>query len=144
MTKTKAELEQENIKLKAAVENQSHLAEAVNAKDAEISAMRTRYDAMIEALKKKHAEELGVYIRDKDAMAKDAAKTADNAGNVKVLSEKVELLIKENQRLAAFVNNYKDAFKSLLKTMQGGLDNAISLENILYSALLEGMPRRTQ
>lgn len=84
------------------LEEQKHLAQAVEAKDVEIA-----------NLIKAQAE-----LKEK------------TIPSIKKLEE-------ENKRLIAFANQYINVFKNTLKALQGTLDNAIELQDILVNGVKE-------
>lgn len=108
------------------IEEQKHLASAVDAKDAEIARLskqiaenKAETVKEVNELKNKIAElkgELHTHVNNKDAIKK---------------------LEEENKRLVAFGNQYISVFRNTLKSLQGTLDNAIELNDILLNGVKE-------
>jgi predicted nuclease with TOPRIM domain len=93
------------------LEEQVHLAKAVEAKDAEIN-------KLVEKIKK---------------LEVDLAKVPD----IKKFEDVITKLQDDNKRLVAFANQHINIFKNTLKALQGTLDNAIELEDIVVNGVKE-------
>lgn len=115
------------------VEEQKHLAQAVEAKDREIAELRKYKD---EALKLKHASE-AVIAKDKEIIElnKLNQELKTKAGAYAGLETRVKQLEEENKLLVAFVNPYINTFRSTLKGIQGALELGIELEALLAEKL---------
>lgn len=117
MEKTKAELQVEIAELEAKLEEQKHLAEAVEAKDKEI-ANHIQANKLIRQELETQKQELKLQIEKLSKVPKDLGKTEND----------VKILVDENKRLVNVVNQYITVFRNTLKGLQGNLDNAIELE----------------
>lgn len=120
----KPELEQKIEELQAKVNEQTHLASAVEAKDQQISVLQNQVKELKNAAAITHKEF--------ENQLKEQQKKLE-------LFEKYEGVVKklqdENKKLAAFVNSYANTFKATLKAIQGTLDNSIELEAVLIEKL---------
>jgi len=106
---TKAELIE---KLK----EQEHLASAVDAKDEEIARYRKNLQAMKAQVDKREDE---------------SAELEQLKNAIKILEDNNKKVMTIAQEKVKSVSLYKTAFLSLLKSMQGTLDNTIELEALL-------------
>jgi predicted aconitase len=95
------------------LEEQKHLAQAVEAKDKEI------------ALLQKEHQRLNVKFIELETKVKSQE---DLLGLVQKLED-------ENKKVVAHLNMYVEAFRSTLKGSQGVLDNAIQLEAFINESL---------
>lgn len=133
MTKQELELQLEELKVK--LEQQNHLAKAVEAKDAEIIQLKQELE-----LAKKEAKEGNKLISNqKDELIKSL--------NVQLQNVSKELETKKNQTLGyeglkkqlddavLIANGYINNFRSYLKAQQGTLELAIELEALLAERL---------
>lgn len=98
------------------LKEQEHLASAVDAKDEEIARYRKNLQAMKESV---------------DKMEDESAELKQLRNAIKVLEENNKKVIAIAQEKVKAVEIYKTAFVSLLKSMQGTLDNTIELEALL-------------
>ena len=100
------------------LEEQVHLAKAVESKDAEIN-------KLVEKIKKLEV--------DLKKLEVDLAKVPD----IKKFEDVITKLQDDNKRLVAFANQHINIFKNTLKALQGTLDNAIELEDIVVNGVKE-------
>lgn len=98
------------------LEEQSHLAAAVEAKDKEIEIQRKNLQAMKASVDK---------MEDESAELKELKKA------IKVLEANNQKVVAIAQEKVKSVGLYRTAFLSLLKSMQGTIDNTIELEALL-------------
>jgi FtsZ-binding cell division protein ZapB len=111
------------------LEEQGHLAQAVEAKDVEI-----------EELKKEHRTFKNNVAEDQK---KERAKIAEleekiaKFPNISKFEDAIKKLEEENKKLVAFANQHINVFKNTLKALQGTLDNAIELQDIIVNGVKE-------
>jgi len=110
------------------LEEQRHLAEAVNAKDAEIS----KLSAMVSELKFKGIEEKNIL----NGKISELENKLRNIPNVSTMEESAKKLDAEYKKLLAFSNQHINVFKNTLKALQGTLDNAIELQDIIVNDMI--------
>lgn len=140
---TKDELLLENAQLRAKVEDTSHLAEAVEAKDAEISRIKKEHKDILEKIEKERTAALAEAIaktkenKEKEMLNRPVAPDPKDQETIKALQNQV-------RSLGIFINRYKDVFKSFLKATQGSLENVIELESILFNSILPPQPGNSQ
>jgi hypothetical protein len=121
------EMKKEELILK--LEEQRHLASAVDAKDKEIASLSKKY-AEIKDQTIKEKNELTVKISELEAKLKAVPSITRYEESIKKLEE-------ENKRVIAFANQYINIFKNTLKALQGTLDNAIELQDMLVNTVKE-------
>ena len=118
------------------LEKQKHLAEAVDAKDKELaflkqdllkiqSNMNDKYNGMIVDLKQTNRE-LQNELNDLKAKTKPTEQ----------LQETIKVLSEENQKIVVASNYHVNAFRNLMKTLQGALDNAIEMDTMVTEVIL--------
>lgn len=120
---TKAELEIELKKALDKIEEQKHLAEAVEAKDKEIVQLREVQEKQIEqirAMKEREIAEL------KEQLQKEREKQVQTL-NAENLKKENEFLKNTLTRREKELNKLIILHGNLLKALQGNLDNAIEL-----------------
>jgi seryl-tRNA synthetase len=124
----------------AKLEEQRHLAKAVDAKDAEIAKIIKDRDAEVVKLKEDYqtlknnlAKDM---LKEKEKIAELEKKIAEFP-DIKALEEAIKTLEKENKKLVGFANQHINIFKNTLKALQGTLDNAIELEDIVVNGVKE-------
>jgi hypothetical protein len=106
------------------LQEQQHLAQAIEAKDKEI--------ALLQKESKLKIEELTIQN------GKLNAKVVELETKIKLHEELLELVKKledENKKVVAHLNMYIEAFRNTLKGSQGMLDNAIQLEAFINESL---------
>ena len=106
------------------LQEQQHLAQAIEAKDKEI--------ALLQKESKLKIEELTIQN------GKLNAKVVELETKIKPHEELLELVKKledENKKVVAHLNMYIEAFRNMLKGSQGMLDNAIQLEAFINESL---------
>jgi hypothetical protein len=106
------------------LQEQQHLAQAIEAKDKEI--------ALLQKESKLKIEELTIQN------GKLNAKVVELETKIKPHEELLELVKKlegENKKVVAHLNMYIEAFRNTLKGSQGILDNAIQLEAFINESL---------
>lgn len=113
----------------AKLEEQRHLASAVDSKDKEIASLSKKY-AEIKDQAFKEKNELAVKISELEAKLKAVPSITRYEESIKKLEE-------ENKRVIAFANQYINIFKNTLKALQGTLDNAIELQDMLVNTVKE-------
>jgi hypothetical protein len=124
----------------AKLEEQRHLASAVDSKDKEIASLKNIKDSEIASLSKKYAE-----IKDQTTKEKNelTVKISELEAKLKAVpsitryEESIKKLEEENKRVIAFANQYINIFKNTLKALQGTLDNAIELQDMLVNTVKE-------
>jgi exopolysaccharide biosynthesis protein len=142
------------------LEEQRHLAEAIDAKDAEIAKISKEKDVEVEKISKQKDAEIAKIHREKDAEIvriskefesfKEAAAREKNAVILKStelekivrtlptssqVEEATKKLEEENKKLINHLGLYVEAFRNLLKANQGVLDNAIQMEAFISESL---------
>lgn len=115
--------------LVAKLEEQRHLAQAVEAKDVEIANISKQL-AEIKLKANKEKQELENKVSELDAKLKAVPSITRYEDTIKKLEE-------ENKRVIAFANQYINVFKNTLKALQGTLDNAIELQDMLVNTVKE-------
>lgn len=110
------------------LEEQRHLAEAINAKDAEIS----KLSAMVSEVKQKGIEEKNIL----NGKISELENKLRNIPNVSAMEESAKKLDSEYKKLLAFSNQHINVFKNTLKALQGTLDNAIELQDIIVNDMI--------
>lgn len=136
-----AHLEQSTKELEA-LKNESlsnkHLAKAVEEKDKEI--IKLKQD--LETSKHKLAESVSSVkksyedrIINQDLELESLREVNSNIPNVENLNNALQTLTKENTILVKVANAHLGAFRNLMKSIQGTLDNAIELEAIITESL---------
>lgn len=124
----------------AKCEEQRHLASAVEAKDKEISILKQNKDFEIASLSKKYAELKDLSTREKNELSVKISELEAKLRAVPSITryeESIKKLEEENKRVIAFANQYINIFKNTLKALQGTLDNAIELQDILVNGVKE-------
>jgi FMN phosphatase YigB (HAD superfamily) len=115
--------------LVAKLEEQRHLAQAVEAKDVELGIAEKRFQEM----KNSFAKELDV----QKAKVKELQDEIRAFPDVENLKESIKTLEEQNKKIVAFGNQHINIFKNTLKALQGTLDNAIELEDIVVNSVKE-------
>ena len=111
------------------LEEQKHLAEAVNAKDEEIAKL-SKHSADSKASYVKEIEGLKVKIS-------ELTEQVRNAPSVEKFKDVIKGLEEKNKELVAFANRLINIQKNTFKALQGNLDNAIELHDILINGVKE-------
>ena len=130
-SQTKDELIEEVERLKKTISNQSHLAEAVEAKDKEIARIQKAHQIEISNINNAHALAISELNENLARITKQVG--IPNPSD----AEKIKTLTNQVNGLGAFINRYKDVFKSFLKATQGSLENVIELEAIMFNSILQ-------
>lgn len=120
---TKAELEIELKKALDKIEEQKHLAEAVEAKDKEITQLRKTQEKQIEQIRTMKEREIAAL---KEQLQKEREKHVQTL-NAENLKKENELLNNTLTRREKELNKLIILHGNLLKALQGNLDNAIEL-----------------
>jgi uncharacterized Zn finger protein len=126
--------------LVAKLEEQRHLAAAVEAKDKEIAKLRTETAQSIELLKKDYRDlksHMAEEIAKKVATIAELEDTIKNFPDIQKLEEAIKLLEEQNKKIVKFSNQHINVFRNTLKSLQGTLDNAIELEDIIVNGVKE-------
>jgi hypothetical protein len=130
----KKELQQNILKLK----DQVHLASAVETKDVEIQKLKEETEKFtpklaeeISKLKKSFEEK----IINKDLEIQSLKEIVSKMPDIEKLKDLVETLSRENKILVKVSNAHLGAFRNLMKSIQGTLDNAIELEAVITDSL---------
>jgi len=110
-----AELEAANKILEKKVEEQKHLAEAVNAKDRQLSNTIEKFS--------NEAKE-----KDKEIARLNERLTSKN----KTEAEEKDIILKV---LSQSLQIYQNAFRAFMKNVQGGLENAVELDAMVADQL---------
>lgn len=110
------------------LEEQRHLAEAINAKDAEIS----KLSRMVSEIKQASINETN-QLKEEISELKNKIRSAPN---ITTIEESAKKLDAEYKKLLAFANQHINVFKNTLKALQGTLDNAIELQDIIVSDIV--------
>ena len=126
------------------VEEQKHLAEAVEVKDREIISLKKLYEDEKRLNKElngkvaaSHHLSEAVIQKDKEIIElnKLNQELKSKASTFAGLETRVKQLEEENKLLVAFVNPYINTFRSTLKGIQGALELGIELEALLAEKL---------
>lgn len=115
------------------IEKQSHLAEAVEAKDLEIEKLKRDIKEIKEKEKVANKELMNGIIEDKE---KEVSKLKSKINELEETLRKMPRL-EDIQKLVmkdGIINLYKNAYVNLLKTLQGTLDAHIDLETFVQQA----------
>ena len=112
---TKAEL----IKI---IKEQQHLAEAVEAKDKEIA---------------QHLKDISELEKESEKVKalEDEKKYLHN--HIKAMEEKDKVLRETFNKKFKMMDIYRNSFQSLMKSVQGSLDNTIELEALLFEKIFK-------
>jgi septal ring factor EnvC (AmiA/AmiB activator) len=110
-----AELEAANKLLEKKVEEQKHLAEAIDAKDAQLSKTIEKFSNEVKE-KDKEISRLNERL-----VTKNKTETEEKEMIIKVLSQALQM--------------YQNTFRAFLKNVQGGLENAVELDAMLADQL---------
>lgn len=113
------------------IQEQAHLAEAVEAKDKEISQLQKE----IEEIKKNNLKQVIEFRKITDVLKGKNAEFEKNIINNEALVKSAAKLDEENKRLLINLNLYVEAFRNTLKAQQGVLDNAIQLDTFISESL---------
>jgi hypothetical protein len=108
----------------AKLEQQKHLAKAVEEKDKEIALSKKESTLKIEELTIQNGK-LNAKVIELEAKLKPHEE----------MLEFVKKLEEENKKVVAHLNMYIEAFRNVLKSNQGVLDNAIQLEAFINESL---------
>jgi hypothetical protein len=133
------------------LEEQRHLAQAVDAKDAEIisilkekettiSKITETKNSEIATLSKQYAEFKEKNIKEKNELSNKISELQNKINStpsIERYEESIKKLEEENKKLVSFANQYINVFKNTLKALQGNLDNAIELQDILVNGVKE-------
>jgi len=133
--------------LLAKVEEQRHLASAVDAKDAEIAFILKEKEASLAKLtetknselaniSKQYAEFKEKSIKEKNELSNKISELQNKINStpsIERYEDAIKKLEEENKKLISFANQYINVFKNTLKALQGNLDNAIELQDILVN-----------
>ncbi len=135
----------------AKLEEQRHLASAVEAKDAEISSILKEKEilitkitdsknAEIATISKQYAEFKEKSVKEKNELINKVSELQNKINStpsIQKYEDAIKELEKENKKLISFANQYINVFKNTLKALQGNLDNAIELQDILVNNVKE-------
>lgn len=110
------------------LEEQRHLAEAINAKDSEIS----KLSKTISEIKQASINETN-QLKEEISDLKNKLKSAPNIPSIEENAKKLDA---EYKKLLAFANQHINVFKNTLKALQGTLDNAIELQDIIVNDIV--------
>lgn len=131
-------LDKEVKELKRQLQEHKHLASAVEAKDLELVKLKSEVDKY----KQKSAEDVSntkksfdEKIINKDLEIDSLKKELEKIPALEKLQEAIEGLSKENKILVKVANGHLNAFRNLMKSIQGTLDNAIELEAVITESL---------
>jgi hypothetical protein len=113
---TKKELEEKIAELEAKLNEQKHLADAVNAKDEEISKIKEENLKNVNQLTEKN---LKIQALEKEKAARGSMEEKEN-------------MVK---KLIHVLQGYQNGYRAFLKNVQGGLENAVELEALLSEQL---------
>jgi septal ring factor EnvC (AmiA/AmiB activator) len=113
---TKKELEEKIAELEAKLNEQKHLADAVNAKDEEISKIKEENLKNVNQLTEKN---LKIQALEKEKALRGSIEEKENT----------------IKKLIHALQGYQNAYRSFLKNVQGGLENAVELEALLSEQL---------
>lgn len=113
------------------IQEQAHLAEAVEAKDKEISQLQKE----IEEIKKNNLKQVIEFRKITDVLKGKNAEFEKNIINNEALVKSAAKLDEENKTLLINLNLYVEAFRNTLKAQQGVLDNAIQLDTFISESL---------
>ena len=121
---------------------QRHLAEAVEAKDAEINALRNRKDQGFEAVQKEKEALKSQYEKENSGL-KDQIRTLTDEvnkfqiklGENKFSKESEEKLLKKNTELVDFGNKYVKLHTTMIQSIQGILELSSDLEKTLLEKI---------
>ena len=115
----------------AIINDQKHLAEAVDQKDKEINRL-TAIKAEEIAKIKNSTEAVKVSLEYQVQDLKDQLSKVPDLDKIK---EHIDNLTNENNLFRTSLSQYINVFKNLLKSQQGVLDNSIELEAMLYEQI---------
>lgn len=113
------------------VQEQTHLAAAVDAKDREIIDIKSKHQSAITA------KDTMITTKDKEIIGLKA-KVAELESKQRANEELVKgakFLEEENKKVVNHLNMYIETFRNTLKAQQGVLDNAIQLEAFISESL---------
>jgi hypothetical protein len=122
------------------LEDQSHLAEAINSKDREIVGLKNAFELekktnklLNETIQSKAHLEQAVITKDKEIveLSKQARELKVKNEPLPSMEAKIKQLEEENKKLVSFLNPYILNFRSTLKGLQGTLELAVELEAVL-------------
>jgi seryl-tRNA synthetase len=116
MEETKKELVEKIANLEEKLNDQKHLADAVNAKDVEIAKLKEDHNKAVNQLTEKN---LKIQALEKEKAARGSTEEKDN-------------IIKN---LAKMLQGYQNSYRAFLKSSQGSLENAVELEALLSEQL---------
>jgi septal ring factor EnvC (AmiA/AmiB activator) len=120
---TKKDLEEKIAELEAKLNEQKHLADAVNAKDEEISKIKEEIIKLKEEYSKINNQltekNLKIQALEKEKAARSSMEEKENTV----------------KKLIHALQGYQNAYRSFLKNVQGGLENAVELEALLSEQL---------
>jgi hypothetical protein len=147
---TKDELLMKYNEALATIENQGHLAEAVSAKDEEISKLVSAHAEEISKLVSAHAEEIERIkskhkkefeeqekgIKTLNAQLSERVHTLEQEQNdAGKFKEETEFYSKRYSELVIVFNSYLSFIRSHLKSLQGTLENSVEMEALLTEKL---------
>jgi chromosome segregation ATPase len=107
------------------------LKDAVETKDAELQKLNYRMADSISNTKKSYENQ----IINKDLELQELREKVSKIPDIEKLQDALETLSKENKILVRVANAHLGAFRNLMKSIQGTLDNAIELEAIITESL---------
>lgn len=125
---TKQELDAKVVELQAKLDEQVHLAKAVEAKDKEIIELRRQ----VELLKVEAAEGNRAILEPLRQHVQSLQKELDEK---RPLVDNAKLVKEEYEKLVQIANGYIVNFRNHLKAQQGSLDLAVELEAMLAEKL---------
>lgn len=121
---------------------QRHLAEAVEAKDAEIHALRNRKDQGFEAVQKEKEALKSQYEKENSGLKDQIRMLTDEVnkfqiklGENKFSKESEEKLLKKNTELVDFGNKYVKLHTNMIQSIQGILELSSDLEKTLLEKI---------
>lgn len=113
------------------IQEQSHLAAAVDAKDREIIDIKSKHQSAITA------KDTIITTKDKEIIGLKAkvAELESKQRSNEELVKGAKFLEEENKKVVNHLNMYIETFRNTLKAQQGVLDNAIQLEAFISESL---------
>lgn len=126
---TKAELEIEYKKALDKIEEQKHLASAVDAKDREMAQLREKHLNDIKSFDAEWKTRLKHLEESQETSKRNVADSYEN--RIKYLENENKIRVKELDQVLR-------VHGSLLKTLQGTIDNAIELNELIFNNIIGG------
>lgn len=120
--------------VKDRLNKQSHLAQAVEAKDTEIEKLKSfikaneiKFAEQVSQIKKSYQEQTVA----KDVELEELRHLIPEMEKIGKLQDSVQNLQEENKRIISTANLYVNAFRNLMRALQGTLDNSIEYEALI-------------